>query len=206
VIKSNVVKHGNDIVIVEFTLNKYRELLMHKLTLTLCAMALAAASTSVLAADETQGTVTFNGELIAETCTIASDSVNRIVDLPTLSTQTLNAPKLEAGSKGFDLNVEKCPEGITKVAAHFEAIGSTGGDSATGNLVNKYSGEKTAAGNVQVRLYNSDEQQLKLGDTGTAADVTDGKATMRYYGGYYSTAPTTAGMVSAQARYTLAYP
>jgi len=41
--------------------------LMRNLKMTLCAMALAAASTSALAADETQGTVTFNGELIAET-------------------------------------------------------------------------------------------------------------------------------------------
>lgn len=180
---------------------------MHKLTLTLCAMALAAASTSALAADEvTQGTVTFNGELIAETCSIASDSVDREVQLPKVSIQTLNAAGTNAGSKGFDLNVENCPEGITQVAAHFEAIGSTGVDSSTGNLTNQYQGAGTKATNVQVRLYNSDGQQLKLGETGAAADVTDGKATMRYYGGYYATAATTAGLVYGQARYTLAYP
>uniref|UniRef100_UPI0035C6FCA3 fimbrial protein n=1 Tax=Serratia quinivorans TaxID=137545 RepID=UPI0035C6FCA3 len=179
---------------------------MHKLTLTLCAMALAAASTSALAADETQGTVTFNGELIAETCSIVSDSVDRQVQLPKVSIQTLNAAATSAGSKGFDLNVENCPTGITKVAAHFEGIGSSGVDSSTGNLTNQYQGAETKATNVQVRLYNSDEQQLKLGETGSAADVTDGKATMRYYGGYYATAKTTAGLVYAQARYTLAYP
>jgi major type 1 subunit fimbrin (pilin) len=181
--------------------------LMRNLKMTLCAMALAAASTSALAADETQGTVTFNGELIAETCTIASDSVDRQVQLPTVSIQTLNAAGTAAGSKGFDLNVENCPTGITQVAAHFEAVGSSGVDSATGNLTNQYTGAETSATNVQVRLYNSDEQQLKVGETGEAAAVaTDGTATMRYYGGYYATAATTAGMVYAQARYTLAYP
>ncbi|MGB8667339.1 MAG: fimbrial protein, partial [Serratia inhibens] len=124
---------------------------MHKLTLTLCAMALAAASTSALAAGEvTQGTVTFNGELTANTCSIASDSVDRQVQLPKVSIQTLNAAGTSAGSKGFDLNVENCPAGITKVAAHFEAIGSSGVDSATGNLTNQYQGAGTKATNVQV--------------------------------------------------------
>jgi major type 1 subunit fimbrin (pilin) len=178
---------------------------MKTLKLTLCAMALAAASTSAMAAGEvTQGTVTFNGELIAETCSIASDSVDRQVQLPKVSTQSLGTSGATAGSKGFDLNVENCPTGITKVAAHFEAIDSSGVDSATGNLLNK--APTTPAGLVQVRLYNSDEQQLKLGETGAPANVTDGKATMRYYGGYYATGATTAGLVYAQARYTLAYP
>lgn len=183
---------------------------MRNFKMTLCAIALAATSTSALAENETQGTVTFNGELIAETCTIASDSVDRKVQLPTVAIQTLNSNGATAGSKGFDLNVENCPSGITKVAAHFEAIGSTGMDTTTGNLTNKYtasSADDKVATNVQVRLYNSDEKQLKLGETGEAAAVAaDGTATMRYYGGYYATAATTAGKVYAQARYTLAYP
>ncbi|MGQ8775465.1 fimbrial protein [Serratia sp. NA_112.1] len=180
---------------------------MRKLTLTLCA--LAAVSTSVLAADEvTQGTVTFNGELTAETCSIENGSQNRIVTLPKVAIQTLNANGKEAGSKMFQLTAENCPKGLTQVAAHFEAIGSSGLDGATGNLKNEYQGAETKATEVQVRLYNTDgTTQLKLGDTGTAAKVDDkGSATMTYYGGYYATAATGAGMVYAQARYTLAYP
>ncbi|MBS1203462.1 MAG: putative fimbrial subunit [Proteobacteria bacterium] len=177
---------------------------MSALKMTLCALAMATVSTSALAA--TQGTVTFNGELTAETCQIAADSVDRLVQLPTIAIQTLNAAGTTAGSKGFDLNVEQCPEGISQVAAHFEAIGSSGADTATGNLTNQYTGTGTAATNVQVRLYNSDEKQLKLGETGAPATVTGGKATMRYYGGYYATNATTAGLVYAQAAYTLAYP
>lgn len=176
--------------------------------MTLCAMALTTVSTSTLAAKETQGTVTFNGQLIAETCSIASESVDRQVQLPTVSIQTLNAAGTTAGSKGFDLNVEDCPAGITQVAAHFEAIGSSGVNSKTGNLTNDFTSTANVdkARNVEVRLYNSDEQQLKLGETGAQAPVANGKATMRYYGGYYATDKTTAGMVQAKASYTLAYP
>lgn len=185
--------------------NKHiRDYHMRNVKLTLCAMALAATSASVLA--ETQGTVTFNGELITETCSIASDSIDRQVQLPTVSVQTLKTAGATAGSKGFDLNVEGCPQGISKVAAHFEAIGSSGVDSVTGNLTNQFTGSATKATNVEVRLYNSDEQPLKLGEMGQEFTVNSGKATMRYYGGYYATGATTAGKVYAQARYTLVYP
>ncbi|CBG89523.1 fimbrial protein [Citrobacter rodentium] len=179
---------------------------MSTFKITLCALAMASVSTSALAV--TQGTVTFNGELISSTCEIAADSVDRQVQLPKIAIQTLAKSGDTAGSKGFDLNVEKCPAGITKVAAHFEAIGSSGVDSATGNLTNQFKGDATtpAAENVQVRLYNSDEKQLKLGETGAPATVTGGSATMRYYGGYYATDTTSVGKVYAQAAYTIAYP
>lgn len=180
---------------------------MSTFKMTLCALAMATVSTSALAA--TQGTVTFNGELITSTCEISADSVDRQVQLPTVAIQTLAKSGDTAGSKGFDLNVENCPTGITQVAAHFEAVGSSGVDSATGNLTNQYAGDANtpAAGNVQVRLYNSDEKQLKLGETGAPATVdANGAATMRYYGGYYATGATSVGKVYAKAAYTIAYP
>ncbi len=178
---------------------------MRKFKLALCALALTTASASALAAD-TQGTVTFNGELISDTCTISSGYKDIVVELPKVSTQTLVKSGDTAGSKGFDIKVEDCPAPITQVAAHFEAIGSTGMDSTTGNLTNNFTGTGSKAGQVQVRLYNSDEQQLKLGEAGAAAAVSGGAATMRYFGGYYATGQTTAGKVQARANYTLVYP
>lgn len=181
---------------------------MRNFKLTVCALALGMASSSFVhaAGEVTQGTVEFNGKLITETCSIDTDSQAIVVTLPTLSTTTLAAAGATGGSKLFDINVSGCGTGLTKVAAHFEAIGGSGSDSTTGNLTNDYSGSETAATNVQVRLYNSDEQPLALGDTGTAATIANQKATMRYYGGYYATGATTAGQVHAKAQYTLAYP
>lgn len=177
-----------------------------KIKTTLCALAMVTVSASAQAA--TQGTVTFNGELTTNTCEIDADSINRQVQLPTIATQTLARPGDTAGSKGFDLNVKNCPPGI-QVAAHFEAIGSTGVDSITGNLINTFKATPSvpAAKNVQVRLYNSNEKQLKLGETGEffTTDGTKGTATMRYYSGYYAEGATTVGKVYAQAAYTLAY-
>ncbi|MTH46698.1 fimbrial protein [Intestinirhabdus alba] len=182
---------------------------MRNINMTLCAMALAAVSTTGFAASK--GEVRFTGELIAETCTITTGYETQTVPLPKVSVQTLNAANIEAGSKGFDLKVENCPSAITKVGAHFEAVGSTGVNSVTNNLTNNYTpsgANDKKANNVEIRLYNADAAtQLKLGDTGAMFDVSStGTATMRYYGGYYSTGVTTLGKVAATAKYTLAYP
>jgi major type 1 subunit fimbrin (pilin) len=189
---------------------------MRNFKMAICAMALASAFTSASSFADTggnpgQGSVTFNGELLADTCTIDPATVDIDVTLPTLAIQTLPAADAEAGSKGFDIHVTDCPTDIPQVAAHFEAIGSSGEDSSTGNLKNMAPTDDAAnpaASEVQVRLYNSDEQQLKLGDTGNPfpIDPTTQEATMRYFGGYYATGATTAGKVYARAIYTLAYP
>lgn len=175
---------------------------MEKMKIIAIVLALSIPASYSYAA--TQGEVEFTGKLVAETCKIETDKENIKVTLPTLSTQTLNSGGMVAGSTEFEISVVECPTAITSVAAHFEAIGSSGGNAATGNLKNTASAN--AAKNVEVRLYNADEKQLLLGNTGVAFPVKDAKATLRYYGGYFSTAATTAGDVKATAMYTLSYP
>ncbi|MDY1035610.1 fimbrial protein [Lelliottia sp. CFBP8978] len=181
---------------------------MSKLKTTACAIALSMISAYTFAGDSavTQGTVTFNGKLIAETCSIVSGDEEKQVTLPTLSVQSLVKAGDEAGTTRFSLTAEDCPATITQVAAHFEAINSTGFDATTQNLTN--SATTNAAKNVEVRLYDTDAStQLPLGTTGSffPVDSTTQKATMTYVGGYYATGATAAGDVTAQVQYTLAY-
>ncbi|AXF77605.1 type 1 fimbrial protein [Erwinia tracheiphila] len=183
---------------------------MRNFNVAVCVLTLGMA---VSAQAVTQGTVEFDGKLITETCSIDTDSQAIIVNLPTLSTQTLSDAGAVGGSRSFDIKVSDCPTGegaaITKVAAHFEAIGGTGVNSVTGNLTNAYTGTEPKATNVEVRLFDADgATQLALGNTGTAFDIDSkaGTATMRYYGAYYATGATTPGKVYAKAQYTLAYP
>jgi len=182
-----------------------------KIYATVLALSLTASYSHAADLGVGQGKVTFNGKLITETCQLVDGMDDIIVPLPTLSIKTLATAGATAGSKVFEIKVKDCPTEITKVAAHFEAIGSTGVDSKTGNLENKAVtvGEDKPATGVQIRLYNSDaeQNQLLLGDTGASFDVQEGgTATMRYYGGYYATAATTPGLVTATALYTLSYP
>lgn len=182
---------------------------MRKVNLALCALALSVASGAALA--KTDGTVTFNGKLISETCKVKPGSEDVQVTLPTLSTLNLEKSGAEAGSTSFIIDVIDCPKEITKVAAHFEAINSSGANPVTGNLTN--SEVTDPAGEVEVRLYNIiDGKQIRVGETGAKFDVvpgaggTDpGTASLSYAGGYYATAATTPGAVTAQVQYVLAY-
>ncbi|WP_312240104.1 fimbrial protein [Pantoea sp.] len=181
---------------------------MKKLRLVMCvAAALGVAAVSPANADATdgKGTVTFNGKLINQSCVLEDNSVDITVTLPTMSTKSLDKPGAIAGSKLFNINVKDCPSAITKVAAYFEAMGTSGVNSSTNNLKN--SATNDPATNVEVRLYDADETHLPLGNAGKLQNVnaTTKTASMTYYGGYYATGQTTAGNVYAQAKFTLSY-
>ncbi|MBB5402199.1 fimbrial protein [Paraburkholderia youngii] len=148
------------------------------------------------------GQVTFNGELIDDTCVINAGDDDKTVTLPTLSTQSLVAAGQTAGSRMFDISVSQCPATLTNVAAHFE---TTNMDPATRNAINQAS--TSPASNVEVQLLDSDgNTPILLGSTGSFVPVaSNGTATMSYGGRYYATNKTTAGNVTAVVRYTLAY-
>jgi major type 1 subunit fimbrin (pilin) len=149
------------------------------------------------------GQVTFNGELYDDTCVINAGDEDKIVPLPTLSTQSLAAAGQAAGSRMFEISVSQCPAALTSVAAHFE---TTNMNPSTRNAVNQAS--VSPAGNVEVQLLDMDgKTPIKLGSTGSffPIDTATRSAEMSYGGQYYATAPTTAGNVTAIVRYTLAY-
>jgi len=179
---------------------------MHKLNLTVCALALSVASFAGHAGST--GVVNFNGKLINETCQVDTASENIDVTLPTLPTQELAVAGAEKGSTSFEITVIGCDAGITKVAAHFEAVGSTGYNPVTGNLVNTAA---AGADEVEVRLYNSvtGNTPIPVGQTGESFDVINNGVTngaiLGYAGGYYATGATTAGDVTAKVNYVLAY-
>lgn len=181
---------------------------MFKIQHAVCALVLAVSAGANAAYD---GTVTFDGLLIAETCTVNTDSTNILVKLPTIAVQKLAAAGDEAGSTSFNINVSACPAGLTQVGAHFEAIANEG-TSTTNNLTNS-SPVAGRATNVEVRLYNINganaaAKHLKVGTTGAFFPINTAArtATMTYAGGYYATGASTVGPVRAQVQYVLAYP
>jgi major type 1 subunit fimbrin (pilin) len=176
---------------------------MRKIQYTLCALALAVSAGANAAYD---GKVTFDGELIDDTCTIATDSVDIKVPLPKMQTSLLAAAGDSAGATTFKINVENCPTAITKVAAHFDANANSGWDPATGNLTNAAATDPAKL--VQVRLYNTDDNsQIAIGQAGHQfpVDTTTNKASMIYAGGYYATGKAEAGKVSAWVQYVVDY-
>lgn len=188
-----------------------------KLALLVAGALVAGASTSALAADESQGTVTFTGKLITETCTITSQ-VDQLVALDSVSIKTLDSKGAEGGFKTFDIDVNcpKTPSEFSTVGVHFEPVGkTTSWDSSTGNLNNAFDPAepgntgKTAAGNVQIKIYNTNDGARTHAEIGKVSKYltpdADGNASFSYAGGYYATAATTAGEVFARVQYTLVY-
>jgi major type 1 subunit fimbrin (pilin) len=149
------------------------------------------------------GTVTFNGELTADTCVINAGDVNKIVTLDTVSAQSLPNTGDTAATTNFTISVSQCPTSLSFVAAHFE---TTNMDENTRNILNKAT--VSPADNVEVQLVDKDgKTPILLGSTGSfyPIDKNAHTATMSYYGQYYAAGQVSAGNVTAVASYTLAY-
>ncbi|HCM62015.1 MAG TPA: F17 fimbrial protein [Morganella sp. (in: Bacteria)] len=184
---------------------------MNKIKLALLVSGVLFTSANAFAVDK--GTVEFTGALTSDTCKIIDADINKKVKLPTLSTQVIKANGDEGGWTRFEIHVEDCAPGVTKVAAHFEGNGFGTVDPTTGFLKNLEAG---GADNVQIAIRNKDgagagDEKIKIGGTGEYFDVTKGngadanKAMLVYEGGYYAVGTTTAGPVKAKTIYTLAY-
>ncbi len=168
---------------------------------------LAAAALVPAAANAYDGTITFNGKLSAQTCTIdgnGSNAKNFAVSLPTVSTGTLATASATAGRTPFNIALSACSPTTGNVSVYFEP-GNT--DTSNGNLLVNTGG----ATNVEIQLLNSDATPIKAGfdqasQNSKAVALTSGAATLGYFAQYFATGVTTAGAAISQVNYTIAYP
>ncbi|WP_322015168.1 fimbrial protein [Paraburkholderia sp. J12] len=177
-----------------------------KKQLTQLTMALAGLSVAPMVFAQTApgtGTVTFNGQLTADTCVINAGDINKTVTLDTVSAQSLPVAGATGDATNFTISVSQCPATLSSVAAHFE---TTNMDPATRNIINQAT--VSPATNVEVQLVDKDgKTPILLGSTGSFYPINAAtqSATMSYYGQYYATGKTGAGNVTAVTSYTLAY-
>lgn len=164
-------------------------------------LAFGLASGSAFAASS--GTITINGQVMDQTCTIVS-AADQTVTLAPVATADLAVSGKEAAKQSFTIKLENCAAG--NVFAFFSADTAALIDPATNTLVNQ-----GAATNVNVALYEENGQRIELGnaayvyaDTKTVA-TGDDPATLMYSAGYYATGQATAGPVTAVANYTISY-
>ena len=160
------------------------------------------------------GTITINGKITAQTCVIngnGSGVGSFTLTLPTISTSALNAVGVTAGHTGFNIGLSAC--GATPLAVHtyFEAASTV--DSLTGRLFNS----GTAGANVEVAIENANRSAIAVGaPDGSGAGLQNavgtttsaaGTATMNYIAAYYANAlPISAGLVASTVTYSIVYP
>jgi len=184
---------------------------MNKLLLSAALVAgFGVAALAPRTAAAVDGTVTINGKVLAQTCTVEgktyqangslSTAANKTVPLPNVLAPALNAAGSTAGRTGFTIAVAGCDAGLSSVTTTFSG---TGIDTTTGALTN------TAATNgVQVQLLDSSQNPITLTSSYNmpAVALVSGGATLQYYAQYYAkNGNATAGTVTSSVAFTLSY-
>ncbi|MCC7597903.1 type 1 fimbrial protein [Janthinobacterium sp. FW305-129] len=172
------------------------------------AALIAAASAMPALAHAADGTITFTGQVTAQTCTINGGAGKDFtVALPPVSASSLSIDGATAGRTPFKIVLTACTSATGNVSAYFEA--GTTIDTATGRL-------KNAAGTatkVQIGLLNSDltNTAIVLGAAQAAQNsqsvaIASNTATLNYFAQYVASGGAAGvGTVSTSVMYTMSY-
>lgn len=145
--------------------------------------------------------VTFDGEVVDQTCKINGSNplVDVAVTLPKVGATSFTTASRVSGAKKFDLKLTDCTAAPT---LRWEPLPNV--DLTSGNLLNLISG----GSNVQVQVLNQNQQVIDLNDDPGYAVTLDGSmaATVSYYAQYYANVlPATSGLVNTYGYITLTY-
>ncbi|MET2950084.1 fimbrial protein [Vibrio owensii] len=175
-----------------------------KLTQLVSILGFTLFTSSVLAASA--NTITFQGEVTDETCTVAvnGESASPVVLLETVSKSQLTNNGDTAGGADFDISISGCTgdvAGVPNISTVFVGNQVTG----NGNL-----GNTGSATNVEIQILDTSGSAIDLtggfkgsNDLALAAGETSSTAT--YSAQYYATGAATAGTVNASLQYAVSY-
>ncbi len=172
------------------------------------ALLLFAALAAPTAANAVDGTIRFEGSVIAPTCVLTNGPTpaDIRVQLPPVAVSALGAAGQIAGRTPFVIRVADCDAATAQVQTFFEPGPTV--DTRSNNLT--LDAGAGTAGNVQLQLLNADHSQILLGNpsdlqNSQAAAIEGGGAELRYYAQYVATAAATAGAANSSVTFTLIY-
>lgn len=179
--------------------------MMKKTTLAGTILIVSLASGVAVAAP----TVTFQGEVTAQTCDVSVNGhTNAVVLLPTVANSLLSTSGQTAGLTPFTVNISNCSAPAADTAIQTNFLGYN--VSSAGNMSNMAT--SAPATNVEVQLTDAGSG----GNAVTLSGVTPvdglilpaGETSASYQFGvqYYATGQSTPGPVTAVAEYSLTYP
>lgn len=155
------------------------------------------------------GTITFNGELTANTCEVTVDgqAADAVVVLPTVGINQLQTVARTAGDTGFVMLLNNCAGTLQTASAFFQA--GTTVDIVTGRLKN-IGGN---ANNVSLQLLDGSSASTSVIQVGAQdqrintvyKSIANGSASLPYIVRYYAEAPVTAGTVVSNVVYSIQY-
>lgn len=164
-------------------------------------------SVMALPASAADGTITINGKLTQQTCTVKinNGTADAVISLPSLSTSVLDAAGKMAGRTAFTMNLTDCTPATGSVRAYFEHGPTV--DPATGRLNNTIS---SGAKQVQIQLRDHQENDVYVGNTSqrdnpATALSPAGAADLLYSAYYYATGKASAGELATSVTYSIDY-
>ncbi|MBG2876469.1 type 1 fimbrial protein [Proteus alimentorum] len=177
---------------------------MRKVSL-ITALVFAAISTNVIAAD---GKITFNGEIVKQSCTVEGGNKDKTVTLPKVSAVSLKEAGNVTGTTPFTIELSNCnaSETITDVGLSFVGPNI---DLNTKTLKTEGIGATTAK-NVNIALYNQDDNLIKLGldkddQNVQYAKIASDKAQLNYFARYYALGQAEPGLVETNVDFEIIY-
>jgi major type 1 subunit fimbrin (pilin) len=194
-------------------MNLKSNLLATALAVSCGALALAAPSAN--AADN--GTITFNGQVVTNTCNVNGGTSSFAVTLPNVQTSALTSNGVGAygaSATAFTLNLTGCPVYATAIKVGAQFYSATNADATVLGGLKNTTGTGYATG-VDVQLLDNTNTAFTIGTAAPTgnANVTDqvavsntGTATLNYKAQYYvANAAPTAGTVSTSVQYVINY-
>ncbi|MGA5657805.1 fimbrial protein [Rahnella contaminans] len=180
---------------------------MKNTLLSLMVVAAVSGMGMISAANAADGTITFTGNITADSCTVAVNggTANATVDLGTVAASSFQAAGDLSTVKDFTLNLTACPSGVTNVSVAFDGQG----DAADNTTFQNNDTGATAATGVGVRLYNNGGgSTAQIAPHGSSVSYTPvgGAVDMPFSARMASTAATVAaGSLTATTDYTINY-
>lgn len=176
---------------------------MKKIAIAIAGVLSLGAAASAQA--QSDGTITFNGEVLATSCAIdagGTGAADATVTLPKVAANSLNADGARIGDTPFSIVVGSTATPCTQsnVQAYFHNRGNV---NAAGRLNNT-----GTATNVNVAVLNANHQDINLSNNTNSLTVpiNSGTAQLDFYGQYYATGQATPGTVNTGVEYSVVYP
>lgn len=155
------------------------------------------------------GTITIQGRVTNQTCSVMAGSDDLTVTLPTVGVNAFNSAGQGgrvAGRTPFAIELQGCNVAAgSYVSAYFEPS-----DGVTNNLLNNTAAAEAVA-NVRVQLLNSQFQPILLSNgtastqNSTKVEVNSATPVLNYFAQYYADGQVNPGEVHAQVHYTIVY-
>lgn len=165
-----------------------------------------ATSLSPLMASASDGTVSFGGELITDTCTITGPA-NFTVTLPTVPVASLANLYNKAGETQFSIFVTGCSAGVSGANVYFE----DGPNVLSADDTLKNNASVGAATNVELILRTTDGEVLDLVSNGGVQytqfvnNVSSNTGRLDFRVAYMATGVVTPGVVQSSITYSMVY-